>query len=276
MHSLSKKIQERIRQTRLFFLDLDGTVYLGETLIPGARQFVEHLRKQQKRYIFLTNNSSRNAAEYLKKLVALGIPATIENVFTSGQATGIFISRKKPGARLYVVGTRSLARELASYGLSVSDGKGAVDYVVVGFDTELTYDKIRTACELVDRGAGYIATNPDFVCPVGEKKNIPDCGSICFMIEQATGKKPHIIGKPHTDMVDIICRKFNVTKDKAVIIGDRLYTDIMLGRNSGVFTICVLSGESSLSDIKRSPIKPDCIVVSINELNRFFHRPKGL
>jgi 4-nitrophenyl phosphatase len=270
MTSFQKKIESRIKAARLFFLDLDGTVYLGEALLPGAKQFIGYLREQHRRFVFLTNNSSQNAADYFHKLVALGIPATIENVFTSGQATGIFISRKKPGARLYVVGTRSLVRELASYGLVISDGNGAVDYVVVGFDRELTYEKIQTACELIGQGAGYIATNPDFVCPVGEGKSIPDCGSICFMIEQATGKKPHNIGKPQTEMVDIICRKFNVTKDKAVIIGDRLYTDIMLGRNSGIFTVCVLSGESKPSDIRRSKVKPHCTVRSISELNHLF------
>jgi HAD superfamily hydrolase (TIGR01457 family) len=276
MVPLSKKIEEHIKKTRLFLLDLDGTMYLGKKLIPGAKRFIMLLREQGIHYVFLTNNSSRSASDYFRKLTGLGVPVTTDNIFTSGQATGMYLSGKKRNSRgnsrVYVVGTRSLAQELATYGLDVSDGKGVVDYVVVGFDTELTYNKIRTACELIDRGVRYIATNPDFVCPIGERRNLPDCGSICFMIEQATGEKPYIIGKPRPDMVTLSRKKFQVTPGETAVIGDRLYTDIAMGRNAGVFTICVLSGESSLKDIKQSPVKPDCTIESIKELNRFFER----
>ena len=272
MTPLSKKTEEHIKKTRLFLLDLDGTMYLGNKSIPGARRFIKHLQERKIPYVFLTNNSSRSASGYLRKLTGLGIPVTSDNIFTSGQATGEYLSEKKQNPRVYVVGTRSLARELASYGAVNSHGEGVVDYVVVGFDTELTYNKTKTACKLIDRGVRYIATNPDLVCPIGERRNLPDCGSICFMIEQATGKKPYIIGKPRTAMADLLCKKFQIPYDRTTIIGDRLYTDITMGRNAGVFTICVLSGESSLKDIKQSPIKPDCTVESIKELNRFFER----
>jgi HAD superfamily hydrolase (TIGR01457 family) len=272
MISLSKKTEERIRQIKMFLLDLDGTIYLGKTLISGAEIFIKNLRERRIRYVFLTNNSSQSASGYLRKLTGLGIPVTRRNIMTSGQATGIYLSKKKSNARVYVVGTRSLARELESYGLVISDGKGAVDCVVVGFDTELTYKKIQTACELIDRGVRYIATNPDLVCPIGEKRNLPDCGSICFMIEQATGKKPYVIGKPRPEMVNLVCSKFRVPSDNAAIIGDRLSTDIAVGRNAGVLTICVLSGESRLKDVKSSLVKPDCTIESIKELNRFFER----
>jgi 4-nitrophenyl phosphatase len=269
---LSKKTEERIRQTRLFLLDLDGTVYLGKTLISGAKQFVRNLRERCIHYVFLTNNSSQSAADYLRKITGLGIQVNRNNIFTSGQATGMYLSKKKPDARVYVVGTRSLARELASYGCIVSDGKGVVDYVVVGFDTELTYRKIQTACELIDRGVSYIATNPDFVCPTGGKRNLPDCGSICFMIEKATGERPYVIGKPRPDMITLVRNKFRVTSSETAVVGDRLYTDIAMGCTTGVFTICVLTGESTQADIKRSTIKPDCTIESIKELNRFFER----
>lgn len=276
MVPLTIKTEEHIKKTRLFLLDLDGTMYLGKKLIPGAKSFIKHLRERGIHYVFLTNNSSRSASDYLRKLTDLGVPATVDNIFTSGQATGMYLSGKKRNSsgnsRVYVVGTSSLAQELASYGLDVTDGKGVVDYVVVGFDTELTYNKIRIACELIDRGVRYIATNPDFVCPIGERRNLPDCGSICFMIEQATGKKPYIIGKPRSGIVDCICNKFQMTHNKVAIIGDRLYTDIRMGRNAGVFTICVLSGESSLKNIKQSLVKPDCTIESIKELNRFFEK----
>ena len=264
----------RIRNTRLFLLDLDGTVYRGGELIAGAQEFIGRLRAQGIHYVFLTNNSSQSAAEYVKKISHMALPVSPENIFTSGQATAHFLAQKKPGVRAYVVGTRSLAGELAAHGIVLSDGRGPVDCVVVGFDMELTYDKIKTACELVDRGVDYIATNPDFVCPVQGKRSLPDCGSICFMIEQATGKKPFVIGKPRPAMVEIVCEKHGIALDHTAIIGDRLYTDIAVGRNAGILSICTLSGESSREDIARSDVKPDYVIESIDEMNRYFSEPQ--
>lgn len=270
MYKRAKKIDERIREIRLFLLDLDGTVYRGEELVPGAREFIDHLRQNGIKYVFLTNNSSHSAAEYVTKLTRLGIPVTLENVLTSGQATGAYLARKKRGARVFVLGTRALERELLSYGLASSDGSGEVDFVVAGFDTELTYAKLQAACELIDRGTAYVATNPDLVCPVGANRAIPDCGSICAMIENATGKKPYVIGKPRPEMAESLCSKFTVPPEKTAVIGDRLYTDIAMGRNARLLSICVLTGETKREDIAISPIKPDFTFSSIDELNWFF------
>jgi 4-nitrophenyl phosphatase len=270
MKSRSKKIDERIREIRLFLLDLDGTVYRGDELIPGAAEFVSRLRDLNIGYVFLTNNSSHSASDYAARLSRLGLPATLENVFTSGQDTGVYLSRKKRGGRVFVLGTRALQKELASYGLVLSDGAGEVDFVVAGFDTELTYAKLLTACELIDRGVDYVATNPDLVCPVGGKRSIPDCGSICFMIEQATGKKPFTLGKPRAEMVEFLCGKFAVSPGQTAIIGDRLYTDIAMGRNAGILSVCVLTGETNREQIENSSVKPDYTFTSIDELNWFF------
>jgi 4-nitrophenyl phosphatase len=270
MTHLDAKIRNRIRKTRLFILDLDGTVYLGETLIPGARDFIYRLCALHVPYVFLTNNSSRNARHYRDKIARLGIPVTLENIYTSGQATGGYLAKKKPGARIFVIGTKSLVKELASYGLVISEGTGAVDFVVAGFDTELTYAKLRTACNLIDRGVRYIASNPDYVCPIGGKRSIPDCGSICFMIEQATGKKPYVIGKPRPDMVRQLAQKFAVPVASVTMIGDRLYTDIAAGKNAGAFSVCVLSGEATRRSIHRSSVKPDAVFNSIADLNPLF------
>jgi 4-nitrophenyl phosphatase len=260
-------IRERINRTCLFIFDLDGTVYLGDRLIPGAGEFISALRRRNIPYVFLTNNSSRSARYYRKKIGHLGIPVTRDNVFTSGQATGMYLARKKSGARVFVLGTRSLSAELASYGLVPSDGKDSVDFVVAGFDMELTYEKLRRACALIDGGAGYIATNPDYVCPIGPGRSIPDCGSICFMIEQATGKKPYVIGKPRPDMIRFLCRKFSVTANRTAMIGDRLYTDIAAGKNAGALAICVLTGEATAKTIARARIKPDVVMNSLGDLN---------
>jgi 4-nitrophenyl phosphatase len=159
---------------------------------------------------------------------------------------------------------------LLSFGLVPSDGSGEVDFVVAGFDTELTYAKLQTACELVDRGIEYVATNPDIVCPVGGKRYVPDCGSICSMIEQATGKKPYVIGKPRSEMVEFLCSKLTISPEKTAIIGDRLYTDIVMGRNARILSICVLTGETKREHIELSPIKPDFMFSSIDEMNWFF------
>jgi 4-nitrophenyl phosphatase len=270
MNKRTEKIDERIREIRLFLLDLDGTIYRGEELVPGAAEFIGHLRRNDIRYVFLTNNSSHSAAEYVNKLARLTIPATLENVFTSGQAAGAYLAQKKQGGRVFVLGTRALQQELTSYGLVPSDGRGEVDFVVAGFDTELTYAKLRTACELIDRGTGYIATNPDLVCPVGGNRTIPDCGSICTMIEHATGKKPYVIGKPRPEMAESLCSRFTVRPEKTAVIGDRLYTDIAMGHNARILSICVLTGETKREDIESSAIKPDYTFSSIDELNGFF------
>jgi NagD protein len=281
MPLLSNEIATRLRNATLFLLDLDGTMYRGRALIPGAATFIERLRKRKVGYVFLTNNSSRSAEEYRCALANRGIPANPENVFTSSQATGLYLSQRKPHARVFVAGTGALCRELASYGLRIMNSRsgavsgsdpdnGPVDFVVAGFDTELTYEKILIACSYVNQGVEYIATNPDYACPVEDGKFIPDCGSICFMIEQATGKKPYIVGKPNPAMVLAVCDRLKTPVHETVIIGDRLYTDIAAGRAAGALTICVLTGESTRADIERSPFKPDAIIESIDSIIHFF------
>ncbi|MBN1131137.1 MAG: HAD-IIA family hydrolase [Chitinispirillaceae bacterium] len=267
MPIIGAKIRERLQKARLFIFDLDGTVYLGSALIPGARECIAGIRDRGIPYVFLTNNSSRSAPYYRRKIARLGIPVTMDNVFTSGQATGMYLARRKPGARIFVLGTRSLAAELASYGLVPCDGAEPVDYVVAGFDTELTYKKLRTACGLIDRGVRYIATNPDYVCPIDGGRSIPDCGSMCFMIEKATGKRPLVIGKPAPDMIRLLCRKFSVPAERTVAVGDRLYTDIAAGKNAGALTLCVLSGEATARAVALSHVKPDAVMESVGVLN---------
>jgi 4-nitrophenyl phosphatase len=255
----------------LFVFDLDGTMYLGSRLILGAKECITGIRDRHIPYVFLTNNSSRSARYYYRKIGRLGIPVTFDNIFTSGQATGMYLARRKPGARIFVLGTRSLAVELASYGLVPCAGAGPVDFVVAGFDIELTYKKLRTACDLIDRGVPYIATNPDYVCPIDGGRSIPDCGSMCFGIEKATGKRPKVIGKPLPDMVLLLCRKFRVPAAQTVLVGDRLYTDIAAGKNAGALSICVLSGEATPREIARSPVKPDAVLDSVATLDRLLH-----
>jgi 4-nitrophenyl phosphatase len=266
-----KSCWKQIRDTKLFLLDLDGTVYLENELIPGVKKFTEYLSRLQVPYVFLTNNSSCSGDEYLKKLLSMGISASSENILTSGQATGEYLTTVSGAVNLFVVGTDALKRELEGHGHLISENEHApVDYVVVGFDTELTYDKLRAACIHLENGAGFVATNPDLVCPIKGKKYLPDCGSIYKMLENATGRQPVIVGKPTTTMVDIIKKRYLISSEEMAIIGDRLYTDIALGNNAAIFSLCVLTGESTLENIHLSPWIPDQVISSIDFLNGAF------
>ena len=253
-----------LKDIELFLLDMDGTIYLDDDVFDGTYEFLDKIRKQNKKYIFLTNNSSKDKIEYLKKLNRLKIQATEDNIFTSGMAMGMYLEASFSNKTVYLVGTKALKRELDEYNVKFTNDKP--DIVLVGFDRELTYEKLEKACKFIDDGALFLATNTDFVCPIKDKRYIPDCGSICYLITQATKKEPKYIGKPEPDMINILSNKYNIKKDKIAIIGDRVYTDIASGYNANVNTICVLSGESDLNTIKESSIKPDFIFSSIKDL----------
>jgi HAD superfamily hydrolase (TIGR01457 family) len=262
---------KRIRECELFLLDLDGTIYLENEMISGAKTFLDHLHREKIPFVFLTNNSSKSTADYITKLISLGIEVTLKNIITSGKATGYYLAQKKPGCAIYVVGTESLKTELRSYGLKVVESADSnVEYVVVGFDTELTYDKLIIACKYLENGAGFIATNPDLVCPMKNNRYIPDCGSICQMIINTTNREPVFIGKPHSIMIDIIKKEYPVSVTKMITVGDRLYTDIALGISAGIYSVCVLTGESTIQNIRKSPFKPDLVIDSIDDLNGCF------
>jgi len=259
-----------LKNIDLFLLDLDGTVYLGERVFEGAREFIKLLKENQKDFLFLTNNSSKSSEDYYSKLLKMGFEITKGNIFTSGQAMGIYIKtihKEEKSPRVYVVGTSSLKRELKSMGIFVVDSPNYnIDYLVVGFDTQLTYKKLLDACELIRRGVPFLATNPDLVCPLDGGRYIPDCGSICIMLENATKKKPVFVGKPSSIMVDIISNFKKVEKNKIAMIGDRLYTDIKMAKDSGMVAVLVLSGETRMEDVEASSLKPDLIYGSIKDI----------
>ena len=260
-------MNEKIKNIELFLLDMDGTIYLENNVFKGSREFIDLLNNQHKKYIFLTNNSSKNVNDYINKLLNLGFKVNKENMFTSAQATTIYLNEKKKNASLYVVGTKSLKEELKNNGFKIcEDVNQDIDYLVIGFDTELDYKKLKDACYLLNKGIEYIATNPDLVCPIENNMYIPDCGSICNMIKTATNREPIYIGKPKREMVDIVAKKENIPLEKIAIIGDRLYTDIACGINAGIISICVLTGETSKEDIENSEFKPTYVFKSINDI----------
>lgn len=261
-----------LKDKKLYLLDMDGTIYLGDKLFEGAAEFLDHVKAMGGRYMFLTNNSSRGKEDYVRKLEGLGVEASPGDFFTSVDAT-VAVLKKRYGEgwrrkKIYVMGTESFIRQLADEGFYiVRDARLEPDIFLAGFDRELTYKKLEDACAILGSGADYFATNPDWVCPT-ETGYVPDCGAMCQMLEHATGRKPVFIGKPRPDMALMAMEKAGASKDETLLVGDRLYTDIACGSNARIETCFVLSGEGTLEDIERTGIKPDYVLEDIKELLR--------
>ena len=255
---------DKLLNTKLFLLDMDGTLYLGDEVFEGAIDYIDTIKKSGREYIYLTNNSSRAGSDYVTRLRRLGFPCEPENVFTSGMATAMYLNKNFPGCTVYPVGTRAFMNELSSYGVKL--GEDDVKVVCVGFDTELVYEKLDKAVHHLRRGAAFIAANPDWVCPMPAGEVLPDCGSICALLTAASGVKPEYIGKPNRNMVDIISMKTGIPNEQICCVGDRLYTDIAVAQNAGAVSVCVLSGESSMDDINAAERKPDYVLKNVAEL----------
>lgn len=245
-----------LKSKTLWLFDMDGTIYEEERLFEGTLDLLSWIVDNGGKYVFITNNSSKSVMDYIKKVNRLGITAGIENFFTSSQATILWLKENFPEAKVYCQGTKSFVDELKIAGINVTEGVEPVDVVLVGFDMELTTVKLWNTCEILStQDVTYIATNPDLICPVGFGF-IPDCGSICEMIKNATGKVPKYIGKPKPTMINIVRARTEKNAAETVVVGDRLYTDIATGLNAGVTAICVLTGEATVEEINKGKIKP--------------------
>lgn len=252
-----------LQHIECFLLDMDGTFYLGNQVLPGALEFIDLLKQRKIPFLFLTNNSSKTRKEYADKIRRMGLDLPESQIFTSGEATALYLSRRKPGAALYVVGTPALENEFSEHGFHLTDTNP--DFVVLGFDTTLTYEKIWKTCDLIVSGVPFIATHPDINCPT-ETGFMPDIGAMLAMIAASTGKQPDvIIGKPYAPIVEAVAEKVNAPVESLCMVGDRLYTDIALGK-TGLRTVLVLSGETSREDLKDSPFQPDFIMQNLGEL----------
>ena len=251
---------------RLWLLDMDGTIYMENRIFDGTLDLLAEITRRGGRYIFITNNSSKSVRDYLKKVRAMGIKAEEENFFTSAQAAVLLLREKYPGAKVYCQGTHSLLRELQEGGINVTDSVEPVDVVLLGFDLELTSEKLRRTCEILTlQNPVYLATNPDLVCPVSFGY-VPDCGSMSVMIRNATGKYPAFIGKPEPTMIQIVMKKFGCTRADTVVVGDRVYTDIASGYNAGVDTVGVLSGEATEEEYQTSATPPTYLLQDVWEI----------
>lgn len=243
---------------------MDGTFYLGNRLLEGSRPFMERLERSGTDYLFVTNNSSQNPVYYAAKLARMGFAVAQERIFTAGEATARYLNRTYPGAGVYLVGTPALEQHMTSLGVRLT-GPEAADVAVLGFDTTLTYEKLVHLCNLVRKGLPYVATHPDLNCPV-EGGYIPDIGAMMALVRTSTGAEPTVVGKPHAAMVEAVLAKTGLQPEELAMVGDRLYTDIAMGKNAGICSVLVLSGETTREDLAGSAVQPDFVFADLGEL----------
>ena len=262
---------ERLRNIDLFLFDMDGTLYLGDQLFDFTDNLLSSIKKAGKRYMFMTNNSSKSVAAYVEKLKRLGIDAVERDFITSSQATAFYLKKNYPNAVLYVCGTASLKEELAKEGFCITESTEKAECIVMGFDTELTFQKLHDiSFMLTTRDIPYIATNPDYVCPT-EFGYVPDCGSVCDMICNATGKRPVFIGKPQPLMPNMAMEVAGCPRERTAVIGDRIYTDVKSGLKAGTLAVLVMSGETTEEILNASPDKPDLVLVDAGEIIEYLN-----
>ena len=253
-----------IQDVRCFLLDMDGTFYLGENLIPGSLDFIRRVEETGRDFLFLTNNSSHNADFYVQRLKRMGLNVGREKVLTSGEATAAVLKEKYPGKRAFVLGNEFLLEEMREAGVTVDQTDPEI--VVVGYDTTLDYKKMTAVCDLVRAGLPYIATHPDFNCPT-ETGFAPDIGAIMAFIEASTGRRADlVVGKPHTGIVQAALRRTGLAVGQLAMVGDRLYTDIETGLKSGMLSILVMSGETTPEMLAAYPHKPDLVFERLAEM----------
>lgn len=254
-----------LKDKKLFLLDMDGTIYLDDDLFDGTLDFLKYVKSIGGRYIFLTNNSSKSVDKYIEKLGKLGISTEEEDFLTSTNATVLYL-QKKQYHKIYALGTTSFKEQLRKAKLPITDKlEEGIDCLCMGFDTELTFQKLEDACILLGKGVDYIATNPDWVCPTWYGY-VPDCGSVSQMLFNATKRMPEFIGKPQPTMALLAMEKTGYAPEQTAVMGDRLYTDIACGVNAGISSIFVLSGEGTMEDVEKSDVKPEFIYQNIREV----------
>jgi len=258
-----ENIIEDIKSKAGFIIDMDGVIYHGNTLLPGVTKFLQWLEESGKSYLFLTNASQRTPKELHEKLKRLGINIGEEHFYTSALATAGFLSSQNPKGSAYVIGDAGLISALYSIGYTTNNVNP--DYVVVGDTSSYNFEKIELAVNLVIRGARLIGTNPDISGPV-ETGISPSVKALIAPIEIASGKKAYFVGKPNPLMMRIALKKLGVRREDAIVIGDRMDTDIRCGLESEIDTLLVLSGITSQNEIDNFPYRPRYVLAGIADL----------
>lgn len=260
----------RISLPKAVVLDMDGTFFLGDQLLPGALELLDHLNEKEIPFSFLTNNTSKGKADYVHKLVGLGVKRADARIFTAGDATISYLKQNYPKKRVFVMGTMSLRESMAEAGIALDSVDPEV--LVLAYDTELYYQRLVEFCLFLRKGLPCIATHPDLNCP-SPRGPLPDIGAMMAMIEVSTGRVPDVIlGKPNAGIILELARGWGLEPEDILMVGDRLYTDIALGKNAGVRTALVLSGETRQEDLAGSEFVPDFVFEDLSELLSAFQR----
>ena len=254
---------EHIRRKAGYIIDMDGVLYHGNYLLPGASEFVEWLNRENKKYLFLTNSSERSPRELQLKLARMGIEVEESHFYTSALATASFLAKQCPGGSAYIIGEPGLVKALYDVGFSMNDVNP--DYVVVGETRSYNYEKIELAVRLVRQGAKLIGTNPDLTGP-SEQGIIPATKALIAPIELATGKKAYYIGTPNPLMMRHGLKLLGTSTEDTVIIGDRMDTDIVAGIEADIDTVLVLSGVTSRETLQQFPYQPNYRLNGVGEL----------
>ncbi len=255
----------------LYVLDMDGTFYLGDKPIPGALEFIARVRESGAEFLFLTNNSSKTSDQYVAKLGQMGLATDRQHVLTSADATITLLLRETPYRRLFLMAPPSVKEEFTAAGFNLDEE--SPEALVLAFDTTLEYGRLARFCHLVREGRPFIATHPDINCPTPAGP-IPDVGAMLDLIASSTGRRPdQIVGKPSPDFLRAAMLRFGTSPEETVMIGDRIYTDVLCGLRAGTGTVLVLSGESTLETLERSRDKPALVVGSVAEIRPLQARP---
>jgi HAD superfamily hydrolase (TIGR01457 family) len=249
-----------------YLFDLDGTVYLGERLLPGAKEVVETLERMGKRFGFLSNKPIETRGNYAAKLTRLGIPTADERVINSSLVMARYLAKEQPGASVYAIGEPPLIRDLEDAGLRHTEEPEEIEWVVAAFDRTFDYRKLNIAMQAIKLGARFVATNPDRTCPM-EDGEIPDAAGMIAAVEAVTAKQCElIVGKPSPIMARTGLELIGVPAERALMIGDRLETDIVMGRDAGMATALVLTGVATREELEASDVRPDYVLESVGEL----------
>lgn len=253
---------------KLILLDMDGTIYLGNQLFDGVKETFEYFKNHDMQFVFLTNNSSHDLEFYEAKIKRFGIDCNTDNFYSSIEVTVKHLLDNNYKT-LFVLGNECLKKKLAKHFNIVSNfnKNQSIDAVVCGFNTELVYEDLMNACLYLETSdCDFYATNGDFRCPIEDGLYIPDCGGMIEWMRLVTNKKATVLGKPSPNIVYQLMEKFNVTNEETICVGDRLYTDIQVGVNAKIDSVCVLTGESTLQDIEAYEAKPTYVLNSIKDL----------
>lgn len=256
---------ERLRAIRHLIIDMDGVLWRGKRPMDGLVEFFAFLRRRGIRFVLATNNASRSRMDYVEQLARFGVAVRPEEVLPSCDATALYLQGiAPPGARVFVVGENALREAIAAAGFQVVEEERA-DFVVVGLDWGLTYQRLARAARAIWNGARFIGTNPDPVWP-GEDGLYPGNGATLAFLERATGVSPLVVGKPEPLMFQIAMQRMGATPETTAVIGDQLPTDIVGGKRAGLMTILVLSGATTREMLAESPVQPDLVFADIRDL----------